>query len=149
MLSWMQYLLHPPNILSISVSLPVNTSDADTLLMSAIRVSGQMLLNSFLRISYSDGTAFNRVLMKHLRWVCHNCIVLMCEISYLLFTRVSAWYGWNSAFAAQLSDAVLSCYTISASESKELKVLILGDGFLSGVWCRICSCWGADGNQLP
>lgn len=31
------------NILPIAISLPVSTSDADTLLMSAVRVNGQML----------------------------------------------------------------------------------------------------------
>lgn len=68
---------------------------------------------SFCRSATIFGTAFNRVLMKHLGRVCHNnCyfFFLRCEISFIYYSpRVSAWT--NSAFAAKCSDAVLSCYT--------------------------------------
>lgn len=72
LLSWKQYFLLPPNILPISISLPVSTSEGDTLLKRAIHVNGTNVIKFLFVDHLSVGTAFNSVLMKHSGWVCHS-----------------------------------------------------------------------------
>lgn len=119
---------HPP----ISISLPVSTS-VDALLMSVVCVNGQMLLNSFLWISYSVGIAFNRVHMKHWARVCHNCFVLRCEISLIYY--LPEYLPGTDKIVPLQQNAVMQC--LAAILPKIVKARSSKTSSQSNVWCYL------------